>query len=107
MQIGDASTVFWADSSDARAALEAESLFLGFIDEKEAESVEKKKIEAILAKLRAGRPIAEFKLDLPQGVRFFVLALAPNAARLSVRFYIEDDFGVIEGFEIEGDDRGA
>jgi CRISPR-associated protein Csd1 len=43
----------------------------------------------------AGRPIAEFKPDLPQGVRFFVLALAPNAARLSVRFYIEDDFGVI------------
>jgi CRISPR-associated protein Csd1 len=28
-------------------------------------------------------------------VRFFVLALVPNAARLSVRFYIEDDFGVI------------
>jgi len=95
IQIGDASTVFWADSSDAHAVLEAESLFLGFIDEKEAEAVEEKKIEAILAKLRAGRPIAEFKPDLPQGVRFFVLALAPNAARLSVRFYIEDDFGVI------------
>jgi CRISPR-associated protein Csd1 len=95
IQIGDASTVFWADSSDAQAALEAESLFLGFIDEKEAEAVEAKKVESILAKLRAGRPIEEFKPDLPQGVRFYVLALAPNAARLSVRFYIEDDFGVI------------
>jgi CRISPR-associated protein Csd1 len=95
IQVGDASTVFWADSSDAQAVSEAESLFLGFIDEKEAEAVEERKIESILAKLRAGRPIAEFKPDLPQGVRFFVLALAPNAARLSVRFYIEDDFGVI------------
>jgi CRISPR-associated protein Csd1 len=95
IQVGDASTVFWADSSDAQAVLEAESLFLGFIDEKEAEAVEGKKIETILAKLRAGRPIEEFKPDLPQGVRFFVLALAPNAARLSVRFYLEDDFGVI------------
>jgi CRISPR-associated protein Csd1 len=95
IQIGDASTVFWADSSNAHAALEAESLFLGFIDEKDNEAVEEKKIEAILAKLRAGRPIAEFKPDLPHGVRFFVLALAPNAARLSVRFYVEDDFGVI------------
>jgi CRISPR-associated protein Csd1 len=95
IQIGDASTVFWADSSDAQAALEAENLFLGFIDEKQAEAVEEKKVESILAKLRAGRPIEEFKPDLPQGVRFFVLALAPNAARLSVRFYIEDDFGVI------------
>jgi CRISPR-associated protein Csd1 len=95
IQIGDSSTVFWADSSDAQAASEAESLFLGFIDEKEAEAVEEKKIEGILAKLRAGRPIEEFKPDFPRGVRFFVLALAPNAARLSVRFYIEDDFGVI------------
>jgi CRISPR-associated protein Csd1 len=95
IQIGDASTVFWADSSDARAALEAESLFFGFFDEKEAEAVEEKKIESILAKLRAGRPIEEFKPDLQPGVRFFVLALAPNAARLSVRFYIEDNFGEI------------
>jgi CRISPR-associated protein Csd1 len=95
IQVGDVSTVFWADSSNAQAAVEAESLFLGFVDEKDNEAVEEKRIEAILAKLRAGRPIAEFKPDLPQGVRFFVLALAPNAARLSVRFYIEDDFGVI------------
>ena len=95
IQVGDASTVFWADSSNALAASEAESLFLGFIDQKDAEAVELKKIESILAKLRAGRPIADFRPDLPQGVRFFVLALAPNASRLSVRFYIEDDFGVI------------
>jgi CRISPR-associated protein Csd1 len=95
IQVGDASTVFWADSSNALAASEAESLFLGFIDQKDAEAVESKKIGSILAKLRAGRPIADFRPDLPQGVRFFVLALAPNASRLSVRFYIEDDFGVI------------
>jgi CRISPR-associated protein Csd1 len=95
IQVGDSSTVFWADSPDAGAALEAESLFLGFIDAREAEAVEEKKVESILAKLRAGRPVEEFKPDLPQGVRFFVLALAPNASRLSVRFYIENDFGVI------------
>jgi CRISPR-associated protein Csd1 len=95
IQIGDASTVFWADSSNAQAALEAESMFLGFVDAKVTEAVEEKRVQTVLAKLRAGRPIEEFKPDLPQGVRFFVLALAPNAARLSVRFYIEDDFGVI------------
>ncbi len=55
----------------------------------------KKRLKVFSTKLRAGRPIEEFKPDLPEGVRFFVLALAPNAARLSVRFYIEDDFGVI------------
>lgn len=95
IQVGDTSTVFWADYSEAQPALEAESLFLGFLDEKQAGAVGLKKLESILAKLRAGRPIEEFKPDLPRGVRFFILALAPNAARLSVRFYIEDDFGVI------------
>jgi CRISPR-associated protein Csd1 len=95
IQVGDTSTVFWADASDVLAADEAESFFRVIIDEKAAETVEEKKVESILAKLRSGRPIEDFKPDLPQGVRFFVLGLAPNAARLSVRFYIEEDFGVI------------
>ena len=49
----------------------------------------------ILAKLRSGRAIEDFNPDLPQGVRFFILGLAPNASRLSVRFYLEDEFGAI------------
>jgi CRISPR-associated protein Csd1 len=97
IQVANTSTVFWADASDVLAADEAESFFRVIIDEKAAETVEEKKVESILAKLRSGRPIEDFKPDLPQGVRFFVLGLAPNAARLSVRFYIEEDFGVIAG----------
>lgn len=95
IQVGDTSTVFWADASDAIVAAESESFFRGLVDEQQADAVEEKKVQGILAKLRDGRPIAEFKPDLPSGVRFFVLGLAPNAARLSVRFYIEEDFGVI------------
>jgi len=95
IQVANTSTVFWADASDVLAANEAESFFRVIIDEKAEETVEEKKVESILAKLRSGRPIEDFKPDLPQGVRFFVLGLAPNAARLSVRFYIEEDFGVI------------
>ncbi len=95
IQVGDSSTVFWADASDALAAGQAESLFRAFSDERQTEAVEEKKIEGFLAKLRSGRPIEDFKPDLSPGVRFFVLGLAPNAARLSIRFYIEEDFGVI------------
>jgi CRISPR-associated protein Csd1 len=91
VQIGDASTVFWADALDAAAAEEAENIFASFVDEK----VEAKKVGVILDAIRQGRPIAELKAELPQGVRFYVLGLSPNAARLSVRFYIEDDFGEI------------
>jgi CRISPR-associated protein Csd1 len=93
IQIGDASTVFWADASDAAAVDKAETIFASLLAVDEG--VETKKIDSILAKLRAGRPIADFKPDLPPNVRFFILGLSPNAARLSVRFYIEDDFGVI------------
>jgi CRISPR-associated protein Csd1 len=32
---------------------------------------------------------------LAEGVRFHVLGLAPNAARLSIRFWFENDFGVL------------
>jgi CRISPR-associated protein Csd1 len=95
IQIGDASTAFWADGADA-AAKEAEGIFAALLGANAVdESVEAKKVGAILKAVRDGRPVANFTPDLPQGVRFFVLALAPNAARLSVRFYVEDDFGTI------------
>jgi CRISPR-associated protein Csd1 len=59
------------------------------------ESREAEKVRSVLEKVRAGRPIADAAPDLAKGVRFFVLGLSPNAARLSVRFFIEDEFGVI------------
>ena len=78
------------------AAEEAEGVFAALLGADGAdETVQAKKVGAILQAVREGRPIADFSPDLPQGVRFFVLGLAPNAARLSVRFYLEDDFGAI------------
>ncbi len=96
VQIGDASTVFWADASDAKASEEAEGVFAALLGADAVdESIQAKKVGAILKAVREGRPITDFTPELPQGVRFFVLGLAPNAARLSVRFYLEDDFGAI------------
>jgi CRISPR-associated protein Csd1 len=93
LQIGDASTVFWADGSNAPEVADAEDMFadLMSIDEKALA----KKVGSILAQMRSGREVASFEPDLPKGVRFHVLALAPNAARLSVRFYVEDKFEAI------------
>jgi len=93
IQIGDASTVFWADASSAEAAEAAESMFaiLFGIDE----SAEAAKIGDILGKIRSGRPVAEFQPAFAPGVRFHILGLSPSAARLSVRFYVEDEFGTL------------
>ena len=97
VQLGDASTVFWADASDAsdaEAADEAESFFARWFSDID-ESIEDKKVAALLAKMRSGLPIKDFAPGLADGVRFYVLGLAPNAARISIRFYFESDFGTL------------
>jgi CRISPR-associated protein Csd1 len=94
IQIGDSSTVFWADAADADTAADAEGLFaglLGFDDEK----IVNRGVKDTLEKIRSGRTAAEVVADLPKDVRFYILGLAPNAARLSIRFYLQDEFGVL------------
>ncbi|MES2666338.1 MAG: type I-C CRISPR-associated protein Cas8c/Csd1 [Pseudomonadota bacterium] len=99
IQIGDASTVFWADASGKMAALE-EGLFAamfggddavasGTADDKEAA----REIGVRLEMIRQGQTMKQVLPDVAEGVRFNVLGLSPNAARLSVRFHWEDDFG--------------
>jgi CRISPR-associated protein Csd1 len=98
IQVGDASTVFWADASDAVAVADSEALFgVLLADTPLDETMQAGRVGAVLQKIREGRPIADAAPDLAKGVRFFVLGLSPNAARLSVRFWLEDDFGVIAG----------
>ena len=88
IQIGDASTVFWADGSDVDKATLAESMFAGFFTSGQGDAGDED-VPKINEKLTALDPA------LAAGVRFFVLGLAPNAARLSVRFWMDDDFGAI------------
>ncbi|MCB1833358.1 MAG: type I-C CRISPR-associated protein Cas8c/Csd1 [Geminicoccaceae bacterium] len=104
LQIGDTSIVFWADAEDAEIASLAEAMASGMLEPGEEAGFvadERDKVSASstqtvgnqLERLRKGVPLAEIEPRLTTGVRFFVLGLAPNAARLSVRFYFEDTFG--------------
>ena len=103
LQIGDASTVFWADGEHAEKVSLAETMFSVFFNDEDAEadlaSVDEKseaqKVGVRLKQIREGMAVADLDPGLASGVRFYVLALAPNAARLSVRFWLEDDFGTI------------
>lgn len=99
IQIGDASTVFWADASEAGIAEEAEMMFPVFFDtaHKEQETEEKlgtKRIRERLEQIRMGVPLEEVEPDLGK-VQFYVLGLAPNAARLSIRFFHSGNFGAL------------
>lgn len=93
IQVGDASTVFWADAEDAEMALLAEDFFGAFFNTVIEEKMAAKQIAAQLGLIRQGRPLDQVEPRLSDGVRFNVLGLAPNAARLSVRFWWQDDFG--------------
>lgn len=93
IQIGDASTVFWADAS-AELSNEAEAMFAQWVAPGADEKAATDQIESKLEQIRAGKPLREIEPKL-EGVHFYVLGLAPNAARLSIRFYFEDSFGVL------------
>src|SRR5690606_234459 len=98
VQIGDASTVFWAEAQegvDPAKAQVAEDLFAVWQGTPVDETKEAKKVGAILDDLARGKPISDVDPTLAKGVRFYVLGLSPNAARLSVRFWYEDSFGAI------------
>jgi len=100
IRIGDATVAFWADASDAvdeAAAAAAEDFFAQLVaadagDATADDAGEAAKLREALAKVAAGRPVAELGLGLMAGTRFHVLGLAPNAARLSVRYWLDDRF---------------
>ena len=96
LQIGDTSTVFWAEGQDTSLS---ESLFIGFFDAvpnkedlAEVAATHAAMVAEKLEAIRQGKPLVHILPDL-DGARFHVLGLAPNAARLSVRFYWDNSFG--------------
>ncbi len=92
--VGDATVVFWADTSetvsDAEAS-QAELLFNWLVTPPDDDS-ERAKLGNALGKLAQGRPVADAMPGVAPGTRFHVLGLAPNAARLSVRYWLSDSF---------------
>lgn len=96
--LGDAAVVFWADTSDTvdeAAAAAAELFFAAAAEPPDEDPAEARKLSEALDRLAAGRPVQEAAPRLLPGTRFHVLGLSPNAARLSVRFWLDDDFGAI------------
>lgn len=78
--VGDATTVFWAEKKN-----ELEDVFADFFGEPAKENPEQatKAIRILYEAPRAGVP----PLTEDYYTRFYVLGLAPNAARIAVRFW--------------------
>lgn len=88
--VGDATVVFWADASEAAAAEAADSLFARLLGGDIEDEQEAARLRDLMKAVADGRPIAELRTDIAPGTRFHVLGLSPNAARLSVRFWLSD-----------------
>lgn len=87
LQIGDASVVFWAQSADTQQSMQAEATFWSMLEPPSDDGQEAEKLRNVLSAVAQGRPLHELDPHLEEGTRLFVLGLAPNASRLSIRFW--------------------
>lgn len=95
LQIGDTTVVFWAESEDASQSAEAELTFEALLNPPPDDSQEAEKLRRVLQQVEKARPLSELDPKLHGGTRMFVLGLAPNASRLSIRYWAE---GTLETF---------
>lgn len=86
--LGDSMIVFWAESGKK----EYQDLFCLSMN---PQPDNQKQLQNVFGNLKAKRPVDldDITIDLTQ--QFYILCLAPNAARLSVRFFYQNTFGNI------------
>lgn len=88
--IGDTTVVCWAEGADpAYQGFALNALF----GEAENSPLTEQDLRSALRRLANGLPCGELGID-PQRP-FYILGIAPNAARLSVRFFLRDSFGAL------------
>ena len=88
-RIGDATVVCWArNAKPAYAALFGGAAFGAAVP-----SYTENDLRGMVKSLCAGQPVTYEADKLDPGMDFYVLGLSPNAARLSVRFFLHNTFG--------------
>lgn len=87
--VGDTTIVCWAEGAESiYQAFGMAALFGG-----EVPGLSDNDLRAALKRLAEGMPCDDLGVDPDRP--FYILGLAPNAARLSVRFFLRDSFGAL------------
>jgi CRISPR-associated protein Csd1 len=94
LQVGDTTVVFWAEAAGNEADGQAAEDFLASLFIPPDDGSEAERLRMVLDGLGKGRPLAELDPGLAPGTRMYVLGLAPNASRLSVRYWQVDTLEV-------------
>lgn len=99
-RIGDATVAFWADTSASgeAAAQKVERLFAGWLAggikiDADHDAAEAEKVRQALEPIAKGRPFVVDGVEVQPRTRVHILGLSPNAARLSVRFWLTETLG--------------
>ncbi|WP_425059682.1 hypothetical protein SCACP_02790 [Sporomusa carbonis] len=103
VRISDTTIVFWADKKGGKAEETALAWSLDPVLVTSAEDAEKRHLDysavrqakTILERAKSGVLVKDAVFD--PGTRCYLLGLAPNAARLSVRFWQVSNFGEVLG----------
>ncbi len=85
--IGDTTIVCWAEGAEPVY----QDLFMSFMSDNMPSSISDNDLRAALRDLAKGMPCKDLGVDPNR--TFYILGLAPNSARLSVRFFLRDSFG--------------
>lgn len=86
-KIGDTAVVCWAEGAQPQYRAFTFAALFG----QQEKTLSEDDVRSAVKRLAAGLPVPE--LDLKPEQPFYVLGLAPNAARLSVRFFCSGSFG--------------
>lgn len=93
LQIGDATTVFWAEKMD-ETYTDIFKLMLNNPDEiEEGINEDSATVKTVQSILQDGSQGIYNDAGLDLNTKFYILGLSPNAGRLSVRFFYRDSFG--------------
>lgn len=87
IQIGDATTVFWTERESP-----IEGMFGMMLDPKDLDVPDNARLRKVLEAIREGILLP----DIDPSIKFFILGLSPNAARIAVRFWHVCSVGQIE-----------
>ena len=87
-RIGDTTVVCWAEGAEPEYDLFSNVFLFG---DPAPEQISTEELRSTVDRLAQGLPCEKRQLD--PGRRFYILGLAPNAARLSVRFFYNSTFG--------------
>ena len=87
-QMGDTTVVYWSEH-----AIDAcQDCFMSFLSDT-ADGMDDVTLDSIMEKMRNGLPASLEGVEISPDEPFYILGLSPNAARISVRFFLRNTFG--------------